>query len=77
MIRPVQKRQLTREEYRRELLIQRRRTMRTVRNTLIGIAVVALLWFLLLMAKDKTVREEPAFQTPPAPAADPAPQEGP
>ena len=71
MIKPVQKRQMTREEYRRELLIQRRRTMRTVRNTLIGIAVIALVWFLLLMAKDRTVRKEPAFQTPPAP------QEGP
>ena len=71
MIKPVQKRQMTREEYRRELLIQRRRTMRTVRNTLIGIAVIALVWFLLLMVKDRTVREEPAFQTPPAP------QEGP
>lgn len=77
MIRPVQKRQLSREEYRRELLLQRRRTMRTVRNTLIGIAVIALLWFLLLMAKDKTLRQEPAFQAPPVPAADSAPQEGP
>ena len=33
-------RQLTREEYRRALLNERRRTMRTVRNTLIGIAVI-------------------------------------
>ena len=60
-------RQLTREEYRRALLIERRRTMRTVRNTLIGIAVIAALWFFLLLAKDRAQRQtEPA--RPPAAA---------
>ena len=53
---PIQ-RQLTREEYRHALLIERRRTMRTVRNTLIGIAVIAAIWFVLLLAKDRTVRQ--------------------
>lgn len=57
-------RQLTREEYRRALLIERRRTMRTVRNTLIGIAVIAALWFVLLLAKDRALRQ--AGGTPPS-----------
>ena len=65
--KPVQQ-QLTREEYRRALLIERRRTMRTVRNTLIGIAVIAAVWFVLLLAKDKTARENSAPVPPSSPA---------
>ena len=30
--------------------------MRTVRNTLIGIAVIAALWFFILIARDKTMQ---------------------
>ena len=59
-------RQLTREEYRRALLIERRRTMRTVRNTLIGIAVIAALWFFLLLAKDRALRQAEPVRPPAA-----------
>lgn len=58
---------LSPEEYRRRLLLERRRTMRTVRNSLLGIAVLAILWWLLLLYQDRTndapVPEEPAAGT--------------
>lgn len=37
------------EEYRRRLLLERRRTMRIVRNTLIAIALLALGWWAFLI----------------------------
>lgn len=65
-LRPKQK--LSREEYRAALLLERRRTVRTVRNTLIGIALIAGIWFLLLLAKDRTSRQPGAQPAEPVPA---------
>lgn len=48
------------EEYRALLLKERRRTVRTVRNTLLAIALLAGLWFLVLLAKERAAQNAPA-----------------
>lgn len=40
--------------------------MRTVRNTLLGIAVLAGLWFILLLVRDRALRRAVPAPTPPA-----------
>lgn len=54
---------LSPEEYRKRLLLERRRTMRTVRNALLGVAILAALWWLLLLYQDRT-NESPASDEP-------------
>ena len=41
------------DEYRRALLRERRRTMRTVRNSLLAVAALAARWFLVLLARER------------------------
>ena len=56
-------------EYRRALLMERRRTMRTVRNSLLVIALIAGIWFLILSARERVTREKESFPLPDAPPA--------
>ena len=60
---------LSPEEYRKRLLAEKRRTMRTVRNTLLAVAVLAALWWLVLLAKDRASRTEPIVPPAASPAA--------
>lgn len=47
-------RDYTPEEYRMRLLLERRRAVKTVRNTLLAVAILAALWWLFLLAKERS-----------------------
>lgn len=58
------------EEYRRRLLAEKRRTVRTVRNTLLAIAVLAVLWWFILLFKERG-KEIAPIEPSAVPAASP------
>lgn len=61
---------ISREEYRKRLLAEKRRTVRTVRNTLLAIAVLAVLWWFVLLIKERAKETTPIEPTA-VPAASP------
>jgi len=66
-MKPSNRADMSPAEYRNRLLIERRRVVRTVRNTLLVIAILAGLWWLYLISQNRrTYEPKPAADTPAA-----------